>query len=66
MPVDTFRMMGVCSILVGYYAWRSGMPSGQVLFWLMVGFNLFSAVVTAPVPRGDYAKAWRALHTAKE
>jgi hypothetical protein len=56
----------VCSILAGYYAWRSGTPGGQILFWVMVGFNLFSTVVTALVPRGDYAKAWRALHAAKE
>jgi hypothetical protein len=56
----------ICSILAGYYAWRSGIPGGQVLFWVMVGFNLFSTVVTALVPRGDYAKAWRALHSTKE
>ena len=56
----------VCSILAGYYAWRSGIPGGQILFWVMVGFNLFSTVVTALVPRGDYAKAWNALHATKE
>ena len=56
----------VCSILAGYYAWRSGIPGGQILFWVMVGFNLFSTVVTALVPRGDYAKAWQALHSTKE
>ncbi len=56
----------VCSILAGYYAWHSGIPGGQILFWVMVAFNLFSTVVTALVPRGDYAKAWQALHSAKE
>jgi hypothetical protein len=56
----------VCSVLAGYYAWRSGIPGGQILFWVMVAFNLFSTVVTALVPRGDYAKAWRALHSVKE
>ncbi len=56
----------VCSILAGYYAWRSGIPGGQILFWVMVGFGLFSTVVTAMVPRGDYAKAWQALRSAKE
>ncbi len=56
----------VCSILAGYYAWRSGIPGGQILFWAMVVFNLFSTVVTALAPRGDYAKAWRALHGVKE
>ncbi len=55
----------VCSILAGYYAWRSGIPGGQSLFWVMVAFNLFSTVVTALVPRGDYAKAWQALHGTK-
>ncbi len=56
----------VCSILAGYYAWRSDIPGGQILFWVMVTFNLFSTVVTALVPRGDYAKAWQALHAAKD
>jgi hypothetical protein len=56
----------VCSILAGYYAWRSDIPGGQILFWVMVGFNLFSTVVTALVPRGDYAKAWQALHSTQE
>ncbi len=51
----------VCSILAGVYAWRTGTPGGFVLFIVMVIFNLFSTVVTALVPRGDYAKAWKAL-----
>jgi len=51
----------ICSILVGWYAWRSGMPGGLVLLVAMVIFSLFSTAVTASVPRGDYAKARRAL-----
>jgi hypothetical protein len=53
----------VCSILAGWYAWQSGIPGGIVLFWVMVVFNLLSTVATARFPRGDYHKAWRALHT---
>jgi hypothetical protein len=32
------------------------------LFWVVLIFNLLSTVVTAIIPRGDYAKAWKALH----
>ncbi len=53
----------ICSILAGWYAWRQGIPGGLVLFWVMVVFNLLSTVATARFPRGDYHKAWRALHT---
>lgn len=51
----------VCSILAGWYAWQSGIPGGFALFVVMIGFNAVSTVVTAIVPRGDYAKAIRAL-----
>ncbi len=50
----------VCSILCGWYAWRSGIPGGIVLFWVMVMLNLVSTVVTATIPRGDYTKARQA------
>jgi hypothetical protein len=56
----------ICSILAGWYAWQTGVPGGQILFWAMVFFNLVSTVVTTLVPRGDYAKAWRALHSPKQ
>lgn len=55
----------VFSILAGLYAWQSGVPGGRLLFWIMVIFNLLSTIITAVVPRGDYAKAWRALHSPK-
>lgn len=51
----------VCSIAVGLYAWLSGIPGGSIFFVAMVVFNAFSTVVTAIAPRGDYAKAIRAL-----
>jgi hypothetical protein len=35
-----------------------------VLFAVMIGFNVVSTIVTAIVPRGDYAKALRALRGA--
>lgn len=54
----------VCSTLAGWYAWQSGIPGGWYLFVVMIVFNAFSTVMTALVPRGDYAKAIRALRAA--
>lgn len=54
----------ICSLLAGWYAWQSGIPGGQSLFYTMVVFNLISTIVTAIVPRGDYTKARRALRGA--
>jgi hypothetical protein len=51
----------VCSLLVGLYAWLSGIPGGLAFFVVMIVFNAFATVVTAIKPRGDYAKARRAL-----
>ncbi|HEX9012572.1 MAG TPA: hypothetical protein VF813_03615 [Anaerolineaceae bacterium] len=51
----------IFSILAGLYAWRAGIPGGFALFAAMIVFNLFSTVMTSIVPRGDYAKARRAL-----
>jgi hypothetical protein len=51
----------VCSILVGWYAWQSGIPGGLPFLVVMIVFNAFSTVVTAVMPRGDYAKALHAL-----
>ncbi len=51
----------IFSILAGYYAWRAGIPGGFTLFIAMIIFNFFSTVVTSILPRGDYAKARRAL-----
>jgi hypothetical protein len=54
----------VCSILAALYAALSGIPGGGVLLVVMVIFNALSAVATSITPRGDYAKAWRALRGA--
>ncbi len=54
----------ICSTVAAWFAWNLGIPGGQILFWLVLIFNLFSTIVTAVVPRGDYAKAWRALHSS--
>jgi hypothetical protein len=53
----------VCSILVGWYALQSGIPGGLPFLVVMIGFNAFSTVVTAVMPRGDYAKALHALRS---
>ena len=51
----------VCSLLAAGYAWRSGVPAGGPLFWFTVVLVGSSTVVTAIIPKGDYAKALRAL-----
>jgi hypothetical protein len=56
---ETFT--AIFSIGAGLYAWRAGIAGGFALFVAMIVFNLISTVVTSFVPRGDYAKARRAL-----
>ena len=51
----------VFSLLVALYAWRSGIPGGGVLFWVMVFWNIAATVGTTVTPKGDYAKALRIL-----
>jgi hypothetical protein len=51
----------VCSLLAAGYAWRSGVPGGWLLFIFTIVFVGSSSVVTAIIPKGDYAKALRAL-----
>jgi hypothetical protein len=53
----------VCSILAAAYIWRSGIPGGFAWFIVVVVLNAFSTVITAMVPRGDYAKALKALRS---
>ncbi len=55
--------MTVCALLASGYAWRSGVPGGGSLFWFTVVLVGFSAVVTAIIPKGDYAKALGALRS---
>jgi hypothetical protein len=52
----------ICSILVGWYAWSQGIPGGGVFFIVMVVYSAIVTVVTVITPRGDYAKARKALH----
>jgi hypothetical protein len=51
----------VFSLLAALYTWRSGMPGGDILFWVMVFWNVAATVVTAVTPKKDYAKAIRVL-----
>lgn len=52
----------ICSLLAAGYAWLSGTPGGFTLFIVTVCWDIGSTIVTAIVPRGDYAKAIRVLH----
>jgi hypothetical protein len=54
----------VCSITAAYAAMTAGIPGGLALFLVTVGWNAVSTVVTARTPKGDYAKALRALRTS--
>jgi hypothetical protein len=53
----------IVSLLAALYAWQRGIPGGNILFWVMVVWNIAATITTAVTPRGDYAKAlrgWRA------
>ncbi len=52
----------LCTLLVGWYAWWSGIPGGGILLVAMIVFNILVTITTAIVPRGDYAKARHALN----
>jgi hypothetical protein len=56
----------VCSLLAAGYAWRRRVPGGGVFFGVLLIWMLGATVVTATVPRGDYAKARAALRTNPE
>jgi hypothetical protein len=51
----------ICSLLAAGYAWLSGTPGGFTLFLVTLCWDIGSTIVTAMVPRGDYAKAIRVL-----
>ncbi len=51
----------ICSLLAAGYAWFSGTPGGFTLFVVTLFLDIGSTIVTALVPRGDYAKAIHAL-----
>jgi hypothetical protein len=51
----------LCSLLAAAYAWLSGIPGGFTLFVIVVGWDTVSSIVVSIIPRGDYAKAIKAL-----
>ncbi len=51
----------VCSIVAGWYAWYKGIPGGGVLLVVSIIWSLAATISTAQFPKGDYAKAIRAL-----
>jgi hypothetical protein len=51
----------VVSLAAALYAWLSGIPGGGILFWVMVVWNVTATVATTVMPKGDYAKALKAL-----
>jgi len=67
-PVSRALMLGagetsttVCSLAAARYAWASGIPGGRTVFIVTVIWSVFATIGTAVIPRGDYAKARRAL-----
>jgi hypothetical protein len=53
----------ICSIAAAYAVMATGVPGGSLLFWATVIWNAVSTVVVARTPKGDYAKALRALRS---
>jgi hypothetical protein len=51
----------ICSIAAAYAAMTAGVPGGGILFWATVAWNAVSTITVARTPKGDYAKALRAL-----
>jgi hypothetical protein len=51
----------LCTLLAGLYAWLNHVPGGVVFFILAVLMSISGIVSTSRMPRGDYAKARRAL-----
>lgn len=51
----------VCSIGVGWYAWHSHIPGGDILFIVSIVWCAVAMVITTVFAKGDYAKALRAL-----
>jgi hypothetical protein len=51
----------VCVILAGLYAWRSNSPGGLILLIASILMSVSALLSTSTMPKGDYAKARRAL-----
>ena len=54
----------ICAVAASWYAWKSGIPGGNVLLIFSLILTISSTVVTAITPRGDYAKAIKVLRRA--
>ena len=54
----------LCTLLAAGYAWMSGIPGGDILFIFTVCWDVGATITTVRTPRGDYAKAMRALRKA--
>ena len=54
---------GICSTAAAYTAAAAHVPGGSTLLAFTVVWNAVSTIVTAIKPKGDYAKALRALRT---
>jgi len=52
----------IISLLAALYAWQSGILGGNILLWVIM-WNIVASITTSITPRGDYAKALRALRT---
>ena len=55
----------VFEIAAGWYAWHANLPGGGILFIVSIVWALAATVATAAAPKGDYAKAIKALRGSK-
>ena len=53
----------LCSLAAAYAMMGAGVPGGRVLFLAAAAWNAVSTITVARTPKGDYAKALRALRT---
>ena len=53
----------LCSLAAAYAVMAGGVPGGRILFLGTVIWNAVSTVTVARTPKGDYAKALRALRS---
>jgi len=53
----------LCSLAAAYAVMATGVPGGRVLFLATAIWNAVSTITTARTPKGDYAKALRALRS---
>ena len=53
----------ICSIAAAYAVMAVAVPGGKILFLATVAWNAVSTIVVTRTPKGDYAKALRALRS---